>query len=475
MMTRIDFTQRDHAQALEKALSGELGMAAAESRLGRADLYRQFKAPVPAVLEDLLDVAMALYVADRLVRRSPGKEIDPQGQVQGREFSLVLPVREVGRWRDSEIQQALILAIEAYTGDGWSFEFVQHASTDAQGQGMFAIDRPEHPLVGLFSGGLDSLAGAVNQLLDPKFDAGIFAVATSNSRLAATQLVTLSSLSSVVPGKSILPVRFDHDFHPITSEAVDEHDQEKSQRARGFLFAALGAVVAQMAGVDALHVYENGVGAINLGYTGASLGLDHTRAMNPIALERMGAFISTLLERSFQLVNRSLWKTKGEMCLKLKQAGFADLAAQTMSCDGFSAVRATPVQCGRCTSCLLRRVSLHHAGITDPGDQYRLDLTAQTILPSEDRFVGLRGMLSQVETLRRALPQPHGLIRAFPDLRAVRNAIVRLEGRTVLDVDTELVRLYTAYVSEWAAFRSSFTAFRSDPNPSLGAVSTVAV
>jgi 7-cyano-7-deazaguanine synthase in queuosine biosynthesis len=475
MMTRIDFGQRDQTRALEIALAGELGMAAAESRLGRADLYRQFKSPVPAVLEDLLDVAMALYVADRLVRRSPGKEIDPQGQAQGREFSLVLPVREVGRWQNPELQQALVLAIEAYTGDGWSFEFTQRAFMDTPEQGMFAIDRPEHPFVGLFSGGLDSLAGAVNQLLDPKFDTGIFAVATSNSRLAATQLLTLSSLSAIVPGKSILPVRFDHDFNPITSESVNEHNQEKSQRARGFLFAALGAVVTQMAGVNALHVYENGVGAINLGYTGASLGLDHTRAMNPFAIERMQTFISTLLGRDFQIVNRSLWKTKGEMCLELKRAGFADLAAQTMSCDGFSAVRATPVQCGRCTSCLLRRVSLYHAGISDSGNQYRIDLAAQTLLPSEDRFIGLRGMLSQVETLKRALAQPHGLMRAFPDLRAVRNAIVRLEGRPVHEVDTELVRMYTAYVSEWTAFRSSFTAFRSDPNPSLGTASTVAV
>ena len=95
---------------------------------------------------------------------------------------------------------------------------------------------------------------------------------------------------------------------------------EKSQRARGFGFLALAAASAALAGLDTVHVYENGIGAINLAYTSAQTGAHGTRAMHPETLAKATQLFSLALDHRLTVVNRSQYLTKAEMCAALPDA-----------------------------------------------------------------------------------------------------------------------------------------------------------
>lgn len=77
-----------------------------------------------------------------------------------------------------------------------------------------------------------------------------------------------------------------------------------------------------------------------------------------------------VLEKSLPVVNAFEFTTKAEMCHVLKKTGLDTLIRTTISCDSFPLrISGSPAQCGICTSCLLRRCSLHAAGLdsADPG------------------------------------------------------------------------------------------------------------
>ncbi len=106
---------------------------------------------------DLLEVASCVYGADRLVSRS-GKGEKAQGWV--RDLTLVVPVRAIEKWR--ALRPALEEMLDFLTGDHWHFKFIGFASPLLRPTSLFD-DRElrDRTCVTLFSGGLDSLSGAI--------------------------------------------------------------------------------------------------------------------------------------------------------------------------------------------------------------------------------------------------------------------------------------------------------------------------
>jgi len=74
----------------------------------------------------------------------------------------------------------------------------------------------------------------------------------------------------------------------------------------------LGAVCALLADQQLLHIYENGVGAINLPFRASEVGLDHTRAVHPISLFEMSDTVSRITQASFRFVNPFVYSTKAK-------------------------------------------------------------------------------------------------------------------------------------------------------------------
>ncbi|NJK43608.1 MAG: hypothetical protein HC933_04445 [Pleurocapsa sp. SU_196_0] len=421
---------------------------------------------------------MAVYVADRISRRSPEHPDDWFVRMTGRSLKLHIPVRKKRIWNNPEVKRLLTEALEYLTADEWVIVFEERTSHTHQQTALFPAEL-KNPFVGLFSGGLDSFAGAVLQALQPEFKTGILVSAYSNPSLVSRQRRLVAEMNAKLEpvGKSLFDLHLSHNLHYGVKHNPATHTpsglrgrDEVTQRSRGFLFIAMGLAVTRSVGLDSLNVYENGVGAINLPHTISGLGVDYTRAMHPEFLHRMMLLTSSVFEANIRIDNPSLWKTKGQMCREIAEHGFGEIAVRTISCDGFPRHKQQAhEQCGRCTSCLLRRVSLAAGGLEELDRSFATYQTdVYSVVPTSkntDALFELRCMEHQVLRIRNALSQGNpetSLLTEFPELLRARVAIGHTEGRSIEVITGELIGLFRRYVTDWDWF-SSFL-----PNTSTG-------
>jgi 7-cyano-7-deazaguanine synthase in queuosine biosynthesis len=404
----------------------------------------------PGAVMDLIELVAAIHLVDRAERRPRGTK---PGDSWSRRLHLILGVRESQLWSDQAIHDQLAGLLRSLTDDEWLIEFVPRVAPERPAECVQFLfqSAPGGDVVALFSGGLDSLAGLA---ADVREGATPLALSVeSNSRVAKSQREVLNAFNSGI-GTSV--VRAPIELHLKSTPAV-----EKSQRARGFGFLALAAALAALANHDTVHVYENGIGAINLAYTSAQTGAHGTRAMHPETLARASELFSLALGHQLMIANRSQYLTKAEMCAALPDA-LRPAIGLTESCDTAFAYRGTgPPSCGRCTSCLLRRQALAAAGLSDldPSSNYRLDAFASPSTTAEPPYE-LRAMLSQAARLNRALEDDSSsswarLVREFPDLVRAAEAL-----RVIPETNPEIAvtDLLGRYVKEWDAVPSPLVA-----------------
>jgi 7-cyano-7-deazaguanine synthase in queuosine biosynthesis len=416
--------------------------------------------PLTPALADLADIAIAIYLADRLCRRDRKAA---EALSWSRHIELQVAVRMPEFWKDPSVRTALTEAIEFYTGDEWNFSFVPEASlrlpTYAQGELFNTAKTADR--AALFSGGLDSLAGACCELVERDDEKIMLVGGSTGPRMRAVQQKVALALAGRFGGR-VIPTVIKFGFRNRLPRA--DRTDENTQRARGFVFAALGAIASITLGIRELAIYENGVGSVNLPFTPGQVGVHLTRATNPIALRRMEALIKAVTGAPFHYRLPFLFKTKGTLCAAVREAGLKHLVELTISCDGFPQRVPQQPQCGLCTSCLLRRVSLHAAGLT-PFDahNYRVDVLKPDWVAQAgaEKQAPFRAMVYQRELLARALASSnpwHGLAARFPELLE----IVWSGAAGSSDIATRrFTDLYRAYCVEWQQFPARPTGYEA--------------
>ena len=442
--------------------TGEVGIQAEyESSVDCRRYYVQkdrftsaFGCKVPPLYEDLIDLALTVYAADRLAPRRPDKAQDGHRWWQ-RDFKIQVMVSDPGRWAKKEIRQPLSELLGFFTEDLWDIEFLPRSGSQLSKSVQGALFEPKVPVVvSLFSGGLDSLAGLALELAQEGAASVVIVTCSTSSRMLRRQrelieLFCKNSKTQIVP--VIVPLR-------IGQNRSEYNKNERSQRSRGFLFGILGCVVALLAGGNHLSIYENGIGAINLPISAAQLGAQSTRSSSPVALRKMELVIRALLEVDFSFRLPFLFETKGEMCGKLKNSRYSDLAFRSISCDGFPPRLVGSDHCGICTSCLLRRQSLWTAGFSGDCEErrYRYDVLTETESLRPEQLAPLWDMLSQVEAIANALRsiRPwNSLVAEYPELLEVREVLVdRQEQASRSLIEDRIARLYRTYCDEWLLF-----------------------
>jgi len=404
--------------------------------------------PRPA---DLLDLATFAYVADRLVPRRSGPRSDPFGLNWSRHFKLRVPVRDVDFWNQPAIRTSLESFLGWLTEDQWTFEFSSRSlparPSETTARLFGSIDQPEG--VALFSGGLDSLAGAERTLRDAQRPV-VLVNAGTNSRMRARARGLAADLGSrTSSGCRFLSV-------PMKLRSVTNPDRhERSQRTRGFIFLTLGAVVANAADLSELLVFENGVGAIGLPYSEAQSGARSTRAMHPKTLALAASLLESVLGKKFTVHNDAQFVTKAQQ-VKSLPAGLDALIKRTVSCDtGFVHRASERPLCGECTSCLLRRQALWAGGLSrvDVEESYRFDVLGCDA-GTDERAFNLEAMLIQAARLHAGLTTESswaGLVCAFPALTQALTGL-EMQGIRSDEARARLIELFETYVGEWASF-----------------------
>jgi hypothetical protein len=133
---------------------------------------------------DLLEIATYVFSGDRSVFR--GRLDAVEYQSWSRELEFRIRVRDPDFWNDAPVCEALTAAVEFMSGDqDVTFIFLPGHDTpptslfDREGFGLEPLAQPR--AVSLFSGGLDSLAGALDLM-----DAGKHALLVSHESQTGT-------------------------------------------------------------------------------------------------------------------------------------------------------------------------------------------------------------------------------------------------------------------------------------------------
>lgn len=132
------------------------------------DVFRtKFLRELPNRLDDLLRLAAFVYAADTRISRGSPK--DAFGKKWSRTFKMIIPMWDLDFWEGSGVHEELSEILEFLTGDEYLFRFVQRTQRTPQ-QGILQFKELIDPLpsvdsVILFSGGIDSLAAALEAFM----------------------------------------------------------------------------------------------------------------------------------------------------------------------------------------------------------------------------------------------------------------------------------------------------------------------
>jgi hypothetical protein len=368
----LSANRRDGARALR------LDVGAARGQEGRINLQvsqitRTMVANLPDRVADLLEIACYVYSAHQLTRRE-GRTMPHMGADWRRTFRFRIAVRDPAFWNSEEIRTLLAETLGFLSEDSFEFAFERtrrqssaQGFLELEGDGPAAGFRPERVI--LFSGGLDSMAGAAESLLRERVP--VVLVSHHSSNLARGVQRTLAEALRTRAGADRL-LHVTVRINKGSGGAVED-----SQRTRAFLFASLAFAVASMMGQRQVTFYENGIVSLNLPLAGHVLGTRATRTTHPRSLVEFGRLFSAIAGAEMRVENPFLWDTKAGVIRRLADAGCASLIARTFSCANVR--RATSFggqHCGVCSQCLDRRFGVLAAGCGqhEPAELYATDL-----------------------------------------------------------------------------------------------------
>ncbi|TAK21534.1 MAG: hypothetical protein EPO26_14395 [Chloroflexota bacterium] len=322
-------------------------------------------------LTDLLEIASYVFTADCAMRRSSQWTDSGSEEPWGRDLRLVIPVRDDAFWTRGEVSEQLVRTVGFLSEDHWQFDF-QPLERTRMRQGYLQMGgAASWPFYGvervlMFSGGLDSLAGAVEVL-----SAGQRLVLVSHrsvTTMDARQKQLFAAVAKRYPG-CVQRV-------PVWVNKSEGLDREPTQRTRSLLFSVLGAVVARSIGARGVRFFENGVVSLNLPVADEVQRARASRTTHPMALAMLSNLLELVFGHPLVLDNPYLYKTKSEVVAILNQHGQTDLIGLSRSCPHGMFVSKSQQHCGTCSQCIDRRVAVTAAGLQDqdPATDYIVDV-----------------------------------------------------------------------------------------------------
>lgn len=312
------------------------------------------------LIYDALVVAAAIEYGDKIIKRP----------LSGwpRRISLCIPVHDPHRWNSPAVAVALQDAIEFLTGDYWALEFIRRENPAPSPQQHYLTLPVNTQAVIPYSDGMDSRAVA-----------GIL------SKSLGDRLVRVHIGPKYCDG-----LRGKREPFAIVPYDVccKTRNREPSSRSRGFKFALISCIAAYLADAEEIIIPESGQGAI--GPVLINVGHVYPDYRNhPLFAGRMAKFINALLGGQVRFLFPRIWSTKGETLREFVSLSEGSDWETSRSCwrgNNWSSVNGKLRQCGICAACMLRRVSVHAAGLVEKPDTYIItDMNAETFDEAIDK------------------------------------------------------------------------------------------
>jgi len=322
------------------------------------DALRRVNLPIPIQAFDFLTIALSVTAADEFVSRSDG------AYGFTREISLSVSLANPVTWEQE--RNSLEAILRFLTGDDWRLSFTGNGlppplqSEKNRLRNLFDISGIEQ--VCLFSGGLDSLIGAMGALESKPHETLLVSRASTGDQMFQKYLL----------GRLGSPKQLGVNDRPSKPSTV-AWEKEDSTRSRSILFLALAACCAAAifkrnpAQRVPLLIPENGFIALNPPMTHRRRGPLSTRTAHPYYLSSLQKLFDNV-GMGIDIRNPFEFMTKGEMIKGCNDQNLIkSLAPKTISCGKW---KRRNQQCGKCVPCLIRRSSNFAASVTEPDNLY---------------------------------------------------------------------------------------------------------
>ncbi|MBC8392626.1 MAG: hypothetical protein H8E17_08695 [Deltaproteobacteria bacterium] len=337
----------------------------------RSSLYKE----IPDRFHDLLEIATYVYCSDQEAKRGQ-RDAETFGSFWRRHFHFVIPVRDVQFWQSADTVQCLTQTLGFLSDDLYEFDFVEqtekvkfqyYLNFNEKGA-MFGFPQQ----VMMFSGGLDSLGGAIDEIINQQ--RRVVLVNHRSTEKLDRRYRELESQLEEKASDSCKPTHI-----RVTVHKRKEMNKEYTQRSRSFLYMAIGASIAEMLELDSVRFYENGVISLNLPVCAQVVGGKATRTTHPRVINGFGNLLSMVADKPFIIENPFIDKTKGEVVSLIGNAGCEDMIGPSISCTHIWEMTLDHSHCGTCSQCIDRRFSIIAAEMehAEPEKQYKYDIFTQ--------------------------------------------------------------------------------------------------
>jgi len=306
------YNTRDCTASEINLLHRDIGDITSNITIGYAKFVKDAD-ELPERILDLLQIAAYVFCGDRMANRGSRKSVNNESWARSFEFHI--PVLDLDFWANDKAKKALKDALAFMTGDrSYNFIFSQSDKNPAEiinkQLSLFtgeykSIDEAENTDIMLFSGGLDSLAGAV-QRLNEHTDRSLCVVShKSNKTVTHTQKVLIDELNKQYGNRMK-----QYSFECCNHDGLKSKDE--TQRTRIFLFSAIAFSLCHCYGKNSFYVYENGITSMNLSKQADVINGRASRTTHPKTLGLLRKFYK-LLNPSFDIIAPYYNQTKAEI------------------------------------------------------------------------------------------------------------------------------------------------------------------
>ena len=329
---------------------------------------------LPLRIIDLLQLASYVFCADRQANR--GERESLSNTAWSRSFDFFMPVLDYEFWSIPSVSQALADALTFMTGDrSYNFHFskatVNPTLQDNKQLLLFqheytGISVPQKTDIMLFSGGLDSLAGAIERL-NKYPDRTLCLVSHRSNKVTTHTQATLIEHLQAKYQKRIIQYGFEcHNRNGMPS-------RDETQRTRMFLFASIAFAISHCYDKNEFYIFENGITSINLSKQMDVANARASRTTHPKTIALLREFFKHF-NQSFNIIVPYYNKTKAEILHVFKTYEECSLITSSVSC---SSTRTKPkteaTQCGCCSQCIDRIFSIYASGLDEYDSVYAYD------------------------------------------------------------------------------------------------------
>ncbi len=317
-------------------------------KFSTASLESYFFSRWEPIAYDALLVAAAVEFGDRTQRRP--------AYTWQREIELRVPVHDPDQWNDKRLVDALHSVLDFLTGDRWHIEFYKRKQ---------AMSQPRQGLLNL-QAGVDAVIPFSNGM-DSRAVAGLMSLEMGD------RLVRVRLGSTIQNKEALSRQREAFTSVPFHVKSGQRAFIESTARSRGFKFALVSGLAAHLAGANQVIVPESGQGALGPTLVPVGQAYEDYRS-HPLFTCRMEEFLDALLDHRVRFNFPRLWYTKAETLSKfVDECKDGSSWPLTWSCWQQSrqvSVNRKKRQCGICAACMLRRLSVFAAGLTEPKESY---------------------------------------------------------------------------------------------------------